>query len=103
MLRSNEREFLSKFIGYHHRVLIGICTEGGCKAASITKKLNEHKTEIGRFKAKPFTRKEYAAITRLLYDVRSDYFAWCKTYGLDQKMIDNSLKTMVIESKKGGF
>jgi hypothetical protein len=100
MLRSAEREFLNRFIGYHYRVLIGICTESGCKADTITKKINEHKTELGKFKAKPLTNKEYSAISRLLYDVRSDYFAWCKTYNLDQKMIDKSLKTMIIQSKK---
>jgi hypothetical protein len=94
MLKCDEREFLTTFLGYHHRELIKVCTEKGCKAKAISQKINLHKTKENQFKAKPLTKKEFSTLQRFLYDIRSEYFTWCKSYGVSQHHVDDALKRM---------
>lgn len=94
MLKCDERQFLTTFLGYHNRSLIKVCIEKGCKAGSIKEKINLHKTKENGFKAKPLTKKEFSTIQRFLYDIRSEYFVWCKNYGVSQQQVDSALKRM---------
>lgn len=95
MLKSAEREALLGFMKYNQRDLLAACRDAGCKAPTITEKIEQHKTEANKFRPRPLTNREANMLDGWLSQNAKEFATWCGVYEVQVSQIKAALRSMV--------
>lgn len=94
MLKKTERAAVLAFLRYHGRGFHAFCYDSGIRVASVSNKVEKHKSEANRFRAMPLTIREGLVLSAFLSNHRDEFRTWCATFEVSPTEVRTALKGM---------